>query len=139
MWGIVITRHLPSWLLGNTFTFQSSLKQLDQLEPSLVWIFIGWLYKSYVTPDWKSTTETRGPIGQKGCFLFLFVDHLFFNQLWWICFVMYLINFYLCSMPPDVLWLLPLPRYKGVKIGSKPINLYYYIQSTFEKCYCLDS
>ena len=49
------------------------MKPLGQLEPNLVGMFIGWLYKKFVFfVDRQYTKDTRDP---------KYVDHLFFNQL----------------------------------------------------------
>ena len=42
------------------------------------------------------------------------------------------------SYVTDCVWLLPLPRYKGAKMGQTPKILYYYLTFNFDVCFSFD-
>lgn len=120
MWGIVITLH-PSLPVSSTYHI-------------LIFSKIDWPIeiKLYGTVHWmilckvfafcleaKFTAETRSPKMPKYCillgFFFLYLERLFFKQIWLLFPFMFLVKCSLYSMPTDVL-VLPFSRYNGVEM-----------------------
>lgn len=66
--------------------------------------------------DWKFTIETkRSPMGNEGCFLYMYVEHLLYDQNFLDFFFIFLIKLSLCIMyyANSFPWFLTFLRYKA--------------------------